>query len=540
LEKHFLEGVGEGKRNDVCARLAGHFLNRKLRGSEVEQILIDWNDRNHPPMPEDEVRRTFDSIFTKHQASLQQPLPADQINKFNRTDTGNAQLFAALFKDVLRYDHKQGRWLIWKGHYWGDDTCGELDRMGGEVARVLYKAAWEGVNTKEKQELSSWALGCESRSKREAILALGRSEETLADNGEGWNADPWLLAVKNGVVDLRTGQLTPGTPEQKISRHLDLDYHPEMCDPSHPGYPKRWYRFLREIFSKPDGVIDQELLDFICRCIGYTLTGSTREQCLFILYGQGANGKSTFLAALRKVLGSYAMDTAFTTFELKDRQGIPSDLAALEGARMVTASETGDRTKLNEGRIKAMSGGDAVTARHLYSDYFTYQPTFKLWLSANCKPRVSDDSHGFWRRVRLIPFENTFDPSQERNLLDTLQSESEGILALAVAWALEWQKDDLRFENAPEAVKVATEEYQQESDPLGEWITDAVELAEAGEIKASDAYNNYCAWASANGMKEREQMTVTAFGRRLKNRFKKVRHASGLFYQGLREKTGGM
>jgi len=451
------------------------------------------------------------------------PLPAEQINSYHRTDSGNAELFAALYGDRVRFDYKRQRWLLWSEHYWTQDCTGELDRLARELARVRYLAAHDAES--ERKSLAAWALTSESKTKRDATLDLARSELPIADNGENWDSDPWLLACSNGIMNLKTGELRPGSPADRITRHLDLAFDPTATAP-------RWQKFIREILARPDGGLDPELPDYLQRAVGYTLSGNGSEQVLFILWGKGANGKSTFLNTLRFVLGAFAVDTSFSTFELSARASIPADLAALESARMVSASETGENSKLNEARIKSLTGGDPVTCRRLYGDYFSYTPQFKLWLAVNHRPRVQDDSHAFWRRVVLLRFERTFAPEAEPGLAETLRGEAAGIMAWAIEGCREWQARGLK--PIPEPIRAAGAEYQRDSDLLGPWLAECADLAECAECSAKEAYLSYKRWADAAGLREREQMTANSFGRRMRDRFDRVHRNSGQCYRGLR------
>ena len=289
----------------------------------------------------------------------------------------------------------------------------------------------------------------------------------------------------------------------------------------------RWLRFLDEVFKG-----DQDLVAFVQRAIGYSLTGDTREQCLFLCHGKGANGKSTMLSTLRAVLGDYAANTPFSTFELGDRSGNTNDLAALAGTRLVSAAETSEARRLNEARVKAVTGGDPVTARFLYTEFFEYVPTYKIWLSMNALPTVAGVDEGIWRRLRLIPFNVSFKGREDRTLEATLRVEAPGILAWAVDGCLQWQaKGDL---GAPSAVLDATEAYRAESDVIGRFLEDrtASDPDPRHGVRASDLYSAYSRWCLVMGEKAE---TATTFGRRLGDLgFEKKRAGAGMFYYGLR------
>lgn len=438
--------------------------------------------------------------------------------QFACTDSGNAELFALLYGDGLRYDHKRGRWLMWAGHWWTPDPDGALQRMSLEVARRRLRDAAALEDKTAKATHAKWALATESRKSREALLVLARSEHPIADSGDEWDTDPWLLGVANGVVDLRTGELGRSLPDQRVTIHTATPFFPAAkC--------QRWMRFLEEVFCG-----DPELVDFVWRAVGYSLTAYTYEQCLFVCYGTGANGKSVMLQTLCRVLGDYVCDTPFTTFELKQRQGIPNDVAALADKRLVTSSETNEGTRLNEARVKAMTGGDLITARFLHCEFFSFTPRFKVWLAVNHKPVVRDDSHGFWRRVRLIPFLRQFDADADRFLGQVLAEEAAGILAWAVRGCLAWQRQGL---DPPEAVAAATERYRQESDPLADYVAERCTVGAEFSAQAGQLYGDYRQWAEAQGFGDREILSGRKFGERMSARYERREIATGRVYFGI-------
>ncbi len=268
----------------------------------------------------------------------------------------------------------------------------------------------------------------------------------------------------------------------------------------------------------------------IYKVIGYSLTGLTREHGLFLCYGRGANGKTTFLNVLRHITGDYGYNTSFTTFELNRYSTSTHDVANLEGKRLVTASETSDSKRLNEARIKALTGGDDMTARHLYRNERIFRPCCKIWLATNHKPILRDDSYGFWRRVHLIPFRQVFiGEKDDKELEIKLKQEAAGILAWAVKGCLTWQIDGGL--NPPDIVVQATEEYREESDILADFITER--CVKSGEVAASELFKAYFEWCSEQSMTQRERLSQAAFGRKMKERFEKVRKSSGNVYLGV-------
>ena len=365
-----------------------------------------------------------------------------------------------------------------------------------------------------------WALGSETRSRIESLLWFAASLPSIADPGDHWDADPWLLGVVNGVVDLRTGVLRPGDPDDRLTMQTAVTFDPEAACP-------RWTQFIAEIFNE-----NVELVSFVQRAIGYSITGITTDQCLFLLFGTGANGKGTLTNTLKWTLGDYAWNMPFATIEWRDRAAIPNDLAALVNRRFVIASETNDGTRLNESRVKALTRCDPMTARFLHGEFFEFQPIGKYWLSVNHKPIVRDDSYGFWRRLRLIPFAQTFSVNQ--GLADELRAEASGILAWCVRGCLSWREQGL---TPPAVVTDATREYEVDSDLLAAFLAEACELDTASEIRASELFEHYRQWAERHGMTERERLSSTMFGRKLSERFGKLRDSGNrTIYRGLGRK----
>jgi putative DNA primase/helicase len=425
---------------------------------------------------------------------------------------------ARLYGNRLRFDHRRGRWLVWADHWWRDDDTRQVRRLAKQAARERYGQATSISDLRERADEARFAIGSENRARLDAMLLAAQSEPPIADAGDHWDADPWLLGVANGVVDLRAGTLRAGFPDDRVTLHTEIAFEPGARCP-------RWERFLDEVFAG-----DEDLIGYIARAMGYSLTGDTTEQCLFTCYGTGANGKSVFLTIARAVAGLYAANTPFSTFELRTHNSIPNDLAALAGRRIVTASETAEGTRLNESRLKALTGGDPITARFLQREFFTFRPVAKFWLAVNHKPRVNDDSYGYWRRVRLIPFTRVFAADADQALVDRLRGELPGILAWAVRGALAWHDRGLQ---PPDAVSAATEAYRTESDPLGEFVDAKCVVGDGLIVGATAAYRAYRAWALEAGLAEREILTVTNFGGRMKSRFSGVHRKNGNVYIGV-------
>jgi putative DNA primase/helicase len=447
-------------------------------------------------------------------------------HSFPLTDSGNAELIAQMYGDRLRFNHRQGRWLIWNEGRWNEDRKDEVFPMAKDAARARLADAASIPDGPGRNEAARWSLESESQYRLKVALDLAKKEPPLSDAGDNWDSDPFLLGVGNGVVDLRTGKLRKACPEDRMILYTMVRY-----DPSAQCF--RFEQFLREVFRG-----DEETIRFIQRAIGYSLTGDVTEQVLFLCYGDGANGKSTFLETVTHILGAYAHILPFSSFERKARSGIPNDLASLVSKRFVTAAETSENVVLNEGRIKSLTGGDTCPARFLYGEWFSFKPTAKHWLAFNHMPRITDDSHGLWRRVRLIPFLAKFDGEQrDSSLKETLQTEASGILAWAVRGCLLWKAEGLGM---PAAVEEATTRYQSECDPVAPFLDEMYESFLDGFVESATLHSDYKAWAEDNSEKP---LSLRDLGSRLRAHGftqAKLGHARTRGWSGLKRKADGV
>lgn len=439
------------------------------------------------------------------------------VHHFALTEAGAAESFAAAVADSLRHDHRRGRWLLWSGHRWAPDTSGGVMRLALDHVRREQQRALDLSDQFEKTKVVSHWLRFDRRAALDNLLSLAKNLPPLADDGAGWDLHPWLMGFENGVLDLQSGLLRPGRPEDKITLSTGLCYDPETTCP-------RWVRFITEVLPDPD------VAAFMWRALGYALSGEMREQAFFLLYGRGANGKSTLIDLIVRVLGDYGLVVPFATFESERPGAIPVNVASMEGKRFVSASEGAGRW-LHSSRLKDITGGEQISARHLYSDPFVFRPTCKIFLSTNELPKVADESEGLWRRVRQVPFTQCFSGDRDdRGLKETLLAESAGIVAWLVSGCLAWQARGL---TAPAAVVAATAQYRADSDELGRFLDEACELVPGAEVRASELYSHYRDWAANTGLSDKERLSATAFGLKCANRFEREKTRSGWVYLGV-------
>jgi putative DNA primase/helicase len=437
-----------------------------------------------------EVERIVDHVLARAEVV---PLPT--------TDSGNAERFVRQHGENVQYVHDLSAWQIWNGRCWGRDDRGAIMELARATVRGIYDEASHAKNEDERKRLAAHAVRSESRRAIEAMLALAQSNPRVATTAAALDLDPWTLNVQNGLLDLRTDTLGPHSRDAGATYCLPFNYDPDSTCP-------QFERFLRRVLDD-----DANLYDYVQRALGYALTGSTREQCFFILYGSGANGKSTLLEVIRRSLGPLAQSARVETFLVKRGDGIPNDFARIRGRRLVTAVEADGNGRLSESTIKQLTGGDTMTARFMRAEFFDFVPACKIILSTNHRPVIRGTDHAIWRRVKLIPFTVTI-PEAERDpdLLDKLTTELPGILAWLVRGCAAWQEQGL---GDPEAVRAAVSDYRADMDVLGAFIADQCVEDPGATTLTGALYARYCAWCATTNERE---VSARAFTRALLDR----------------------
>lgn len=464
--------MGEGERDTLLTSLAG---SMRRRGASEEAILAALREENatrcNPPLDDKQLKKIARSIAAKPPAGLGE----------NLTDLGNARRFVMQHHENVRsiIAHRSP-WLIYDGARWEVDSTGEVNRMAKTTVRSLYTEAAHATDAELRDQILKHAARSESAGKIRAIIELAATEPEVSVLPDGFDADPWLFNVGNGTVDLRTGELRPHSRDDLLTRIASVEYDPDArCE--------RWEQFVHEVMGN-----DDELVDYVQRAIGYSLTGDTREECLFFCYGKGGNGKTKLFEVLRALCGEYSQQAEFSTFLARKSEGPRNDIARMRGARLITASEADGDRGFDGTVLKQLTGGDTVTARRLYEESFEFKPVHKLWLAANHKPIVKEQTEGFWRRIRLIPFEVTFAKNQRDKQLEAkLMAELPGILNWALAGARRWRAEGL---HEPRAVRRATRSYREENDLLGEFIEFKCQLDPDAWTPSTELYRVFSEW----------------------------------------------
>lgn len=416
---------------------------------------------------------------TNHQIHLSknEVYPKEECN-----DLGNARRFVRQHHQFVRYCPKLKQWFVYDEKRWKPDSRMEIQNRAKHTARsIAEEAASNAISDEENDKLLKHAQKTKQAKGIKDMLLMTESEPEIVIQVSEFDKDKWLLNLRNGTLDLRTGQLRPHEREDYITKLIDIDYDPNAQCPT-------WLSFLNRIMNG-----NQNLISFLRRAIGYSLTGEVNERAVFVLYGKGANGKSVFTETVRSLLGDYATVAPVSAVMKKQSNANTNDLAKLKGARFVAVNETDEGGRIDESAIKAMSGNEKVTARLLYSEYFDFMPEFKLWLTTNYKPTIRGTDEGIWDRLNLIPFSVRIPKNErDRQLLDKLQNEFSGILAWAVRGCLEWQLNGL---GVPYEVEQATNEYRKEQDAFTIFIAECCVLNEKAWTSTSEIrqeYESFC------------------------------------------------
>src|SRR5262245_3761438 len=484
--------------------------------------------------------------------------PAEGDDPIHLTDVGNARRLVAAHGADLRYCKAWKTWLVWDGCRWVRDQRDQVIEYAKAITAEFFREAAAAHDPDTQRRLAKHALGSQRAERVRAMVLLAQSEPGIALLPADLDTDPYLLNVLNGTIDLRTGALREHQRTDLITRLAPVEYSPDV-------QLELWDRFLREATAGCDPPEGPKAADaaqnaaalrvFLQRAAGYSLTGDTGEEVLFLVHGPEAAGKSTFVEALKATLGDYARTADFETFLFlvhgpeaagkstfvealkatlgdyartadfetflakKGDGGIRNDVARLVGARFVASIEVEEGKKLAEGLVKQLTGGDTVTARFLYAESFQFAPAFKLWLAVNQAPRVTDQDGGIWRRILRVPFEHTVPKEKrDRTIKATLKNPAvcgPAILAWAVAGCLAWQRDGLGI---PPIIEEATAQYRADQDPLRDFYAQRCVFEAQAWVASAALYVTYQTWARENGVRQSQVLSNTAVGRRLRAR----------------------
>lgn len=458
----------------------------------LEKMLAVTQAWEHPWDPHDAERQLRGQL----EAGGARPFSLDALPL---TDSGNADRLARRHRDDIRYVTTWKKWLAWDGARWRQEGAdATVNLLALETVRRITEESFIQSSAEKDDPYKSWATKSESRSGLDAMTALARHRRVFAIGHTALDADPWLLGTADGALDLRSGRVREAAPADLLTRLTPVALgRGDITARSWASAAPTWARFLRDVTCG-----DTEMESYLQRAVGYTLTGSTREQCLFFLHGvgnegNGSNGKSTFIETVMAAMGEYAIVGAQSLLLTKRNETHPTELAAVHGARLVAVQEMQANRTWDEVTIKTLTGDRVITARRMYEDFWNFTPTHKFWISGNGKPTVRGTDDGIWRRFRMIPFEAVFrDGARDVMLPEKLLGELPGVLAWAIAGCTAWQERGL---DEPAKIKAATERYRQEQDTIGQFLEDVCILEADGRVKRSDMRRAYEWWCEQEG-----------------------------------------
>lgn len=449
-----------------------------------------------------------------------QTVDEEKMRAYTFDDMGNAERFVDLFGENVRYCYTEKKWYFYNSMRWSVDNLGVILRMADKCVEAM-KAEAKLYLQADEESGGDMAKAFEkhmksSRSNKSKKAMLNEIEHHLPILPIQMDRYKMALNTPSGIINLKNGDVKAHNPEYYFTKITSVDCAEAADCP-------RWLAFLDDIFAG-----DKDLIRYIQKAVGYSLTGSTAEQCAFFLYGTGRNGKSTFIDVIRDVFGDYAANIQPETIMVKSSQSnaINSDIARLKGARLVTSVEPNEGVRLNEGLLKQLTGDDTVTARKLYSEEFEFKPEFKLWMATNHKPIIRGTDTGIWRRIHMIPFNVQIPEDKvDKNLTHKLKAEMAGIFKWCIDGCLMWQREGLQM---PAAVLKSVREYRREMDVISAFIEDKCTLE--GTVQASMLYAAYASWADSNN---EYCMSNTKFSTELAKRFEKIKGRNYNYFTGI-------
>lgn len=494
---------GDIEQTNKMFMLSPYFL------SKDDKHKTKWTDR-----------RDYREMTLQKAVESSHEIATGSYDELDLNDTGNALRLAEKFGEVIRFNVDNGRWMIWNGMYWQTDVYNRVKSFAELIAEDLKQRALITDIEEIQKAIYRNVKRILSSSGKTAMLKEAEHLPGIPVTNDDFDKETYLINCESGIVNLRTGEVTEHDKDRMLSKFIPYKLTDEK--------PVKWLQFLSDIFEN-----DNDVIDYVHQVSGYSLTGSMREQCMFILVGDGANGKSLFLELINQAAGSYGATSNVEILLEKRNQGANlGDVARLNKIRNVVTDETKIGDKLNESAIKTMTSGiGKIVARFLYGNEFEFNPQFKIFMATNHKPVIRGTDHGIWRRLKIIPFNRVFtDEEQDKDLVLKLKDELDGIFTWMVQGAKIWYQNGLR---EPGKLKEAVKEYRTEMDLIQRWIEEACDLNDNVREKAMDLFDNFSQYVQIN---KEFQMSQTLFGRNMSKKFKKRRLGGVMYYEGIRIK----
>ena len=439
---------------------------------------------------------------------------------YDLNDTGNAHRFIDMFGEELRYNIDNQCWMIWNGKHWQYDV---QEYVKNFIEILAEKMLFESNSINDMNERVRMLKNIEhiySSAGKESLLKEARHIQGIPITNAELDTNPWLLCTESGVVDLKTGEVRDYCKEDYISMTTG-------CEIDTENEPTQFIKFINEIFA------DGKVVRYVHKALGYSMTNLTREQCMFILKGDGNNGKSLLLDVINTVLGSYGV-TSKPQLLTESNFGTQNseEIARLKGKRFCAVEEIKAGDRMDEQLVKSLTSGiGKQVARFLYKNSFEFTVTCKIWMATNYEPVIKGSDKGIWRRIVLIPVPTDFTGKEDKDLRDKLLTEMPQILGWLLKGLKLYMEEDLE---ESEAIVKATKEYREEMDIVQQWVNEYCEIKPSYFARANDLYDSFRAFC----LRRDQRTNQTIFGRNLGKKFKKYNSGSGIVYLGIRLKEG--
>lgn len=527
----------EGNAGDTwtyitCAQMVRDF---GLGEHDAYEALMDWNMSCMPPWDEKTLRQKIrnamqygtaakgsapDTRASSRVSFEYEPVVKEKLSLYEDNDIGNGERFAGSHAKCTKYCHELNCWYYWDGKRWCEDKVGHAMALAKETARDIANEVSLLSDSEDIKAKNKWSLRSRSASSIKNMLTMAQCEGDVPVLAEEFDSDIWILNTPSGVIDLRTGAVSSHDPDKLCTKMTISGADSSVATPN-------FDKFMEQTFRG-----DPELIKYAMQALGFSLTGSVREHVFFFCYGTGANGKGTLLNLMMELMGDYAAATPEGLLMSRQNDKHLAELIMLKGLRMAVGAETQEDRRLNEARMKNLTGGDPITADPKGGAYVTFKPTHTLWLSGNHKPRIKGVDNGVWRRTRLIPFNNVMsDEDQDKGLDKKLWAEREGILAKLVDAAVSWCRDGFI---KCDAVEKATANYRNEEDSFGVFIDDSCVVHGEAMCAKSSMRKAYVDWVRMSGGKELSERSMNERLRRIgfdERRVGNIRHWLGVGVQ---------
>lgn len=464
---------------------------KKEEKEESESKILDY-------APEMNIDENGEPIFRLKQI----------YKKYSYSDTGNANRFYDYFGDLFKYNVTDKCFMFWTGKTWIRDVTEIIRKYANKLIEILKKeelqieeeiANYIKSGDKIQADMLKAVLDAARKNSsrvankagKDAMLSEFKSLYDVSVESKIFNKDDYLLNTESGIVDLRTGEISPFDKSKMISKNTNIKVSYEK--------PKNWLKFLHGVFYNGNEEETQKIIDSLQTCLGYSLSGSTKEQVMFLLYGNGSNGKSTLTEEMTYVMGDYGdnIQSSVLMQQKNNNSSAVYSIAKLQTTRFVETGETDDGGRLAESQLKALTGGDMISAQYKYGNEFSFKPKFKIWMSTNNKPIIKGTDYGIWRRLFLFPFLNLFEgANKDKTLPDKLRDESPEILGWCIQGFLKYQENGDLIR--PAAITSAIEEYKNQMDVVAQFIEKECMLNDMYMIDSKILFQAYKEWAMDN------------------------------------------